>query len=233
MVSPALRGVLSGGSFVPPNALKPVDCGWRAGAGLAEDEGVAEPLAEEGVNDEPKPVDWAERVEGEPSSFASLLPKEELGWNGLTDDPAKPVGCEVRKGAEGAEFVEGEKGEEAEPGEESDMVENGVESEEGVKDEEKGVLLDVAGPLAKGEFDAVFCEVAVDGLLVRARSEAMLAKRPPVFCAMSGVLAAAAASFSRSCLTNAEKASSFGACCCCDGVEEPVAVPFACWKPVC
>lgn len=204
--------MLSGGSFVPPKALKPVDCGWRAGAGLADDDEVAVPLVPEGEREEPKPVGWAERVEGVPSSDASLLPNDELGWKGLTDEPAKPVGCEVRKGAE-VEFVEEEKGEGAEPGAESDIVENGVESELGVKKEENGVVLDVAGPEEKGEVE--FCEPAAEGLLVRARSEAMLANKPPVFCAMSGVPAAAAASFSRSCLTNAEKASSFGACCCC------------------
>lgn len=189
-------------------------------------------LVSEGEKEEPKPVGWAERVEGGPSSDASLLPNDELGWKGLTDEPAKPVGCEVRKGAE-VEFIDWENGEGADPGDERGMVENGVGSEEGVKEEEKGVVLDVAGPEEKGEL--VFCEPAAEGLPVRARSEAMLAKRPPVFCAMSGVPAAAAASFSRSCLTKAEKASSFGACCCWDGVDDPVAVPLTCdgCKPVC
>lgn len=221
---PALSGVLSGGSFVPPKGLYPVD--WACSGDCAGG-GGAEEADEPGKDDEVLPLTVVELPPKAPVgcddkgvdgagliSEASLLPKEDVGWNGRTLDPAKPVDCAVRYGAEFELFV-------VPPLLEKEREEKGPESEVGevvAEDEEKAVeegaenaLLDVPN----GEVGAEEALPVVLLPLARARSDATSANRPPVFWEMRGAVppfAAAAASFSRCCATNAENASGFLDC---------------------
>lgn len=219
---PALSGVFSAGSFVPPNGLKPVDCacsGACADADGAEDSGD-EPATElpplRVPAPEPKgPVGCAETGDDAAGliSDASLLPKEDVGWNGRTLDPANPVDCALRYGAE----IEVEVGAVEPP----PLLDEKERDEKGPAREVGEVVAEALAFAAavenvcwfavpKGEVGAD--DEAVAALPARARSDAMSAKRPPVFCEMSGPVAppfAAAASFSRCCATKAEKASCF------------------------
>lgn len=160
-------------------------------------------------------------------SEASLLPKEDVGWNGRTFEPAKPVDCAVRYGADELLVVvvppllEKEREEKGPASEVDEVV--AEDEEKAVEEGAENVLLEVP----KGEVGA---EEALPVMLLpplaRARSEATSANRPPVFWEMRGAVPpfAAAASFSRCCATNAENASGFLDCSA--GLVDPCACAF-------
>lgn len=110
VVSPALSGVLSGGSFVPPNGLYPVACGCSGDVAVApEDAGAGDGEGADDTRLAPnadvgwKPVYCGVSADGlvapplafepapPPNSLASVAPNDDVGWNGLTDEPPKPV----------------------------------------------------------------------------------------------------------------------------------------------
>lgn len=198
---------------MPPKGLNPVD--WACSGDCAGGGGGAEEEEDEpGKEEEVLPLTLAELPPKAPVgcvdngvggagliSEASLLPKEDVGWNGRTFDPAKPVDCAVRYGADELLVV-------PPPVLEKEREEKGPESEVGevvAEDEEKAVEEGAENALLEVPNGEVGAEEALPTVLwllplARARSEATSANRPPVFWEMRGAVppfAAAAASFSR------------------------------------
>jgi hypothetical protein len=115
-------------------------------------------------------------------SEASLLPKEDVGWNGRTFEPAKPVDCAVRYGADELVVVV------VPPLLEKEREEKGPESEVGevaAEDEEKAVEEGAENAVLEVPNGEVGADEALPVMLLpplaRARSDATSAKRPPVF----------------------------------------------------